>query len=142
MIRIKEGASLQGLQIEMRNVLIAIEAAYESIGQIPVITCGTDGEHSAGSYHYYGYAVDVRTRNLMNDEVIQVMRELDEALPDPYDISDEGTHIHIEYDYEKALQREAEQDKKDISSRNGYSQDESEASTNARRNSALKNVAV
>ncbi len=60
-MQIKEDASVVGLKLPMREALVAIESIWREHGEEAVITCGTNGEHSAGSLHYYGYAVDVRT---------------------------------------------------------------------------------
>lgn len=58
---IKESASLRGLQLLMRPVLIEAERIFGSFGLPCVVTSGLDGTHSAGSFHYYGYAVDLRS---------------------------------------------------------------------------------
>lgn len=103
---LKEGVSLAGLKIEMRKVLLAAKNAYDQVGSELVVTSGTDGAHSPGSYHYYGYALDFRTRHLANDEILAIINVLESELPEFYDVCDEGTHIHVEYDYEKALQNQ------------------------------------
>lgn len=98
-MKIKKGASLQGLQIEMRPVLIEADAIWSELGEELVITSGTDGEHSAGSLHYYGYAVDLRTRYFTQEQKFNAFASLVEALEyDGYDIYLHDTHIHVEYD--------------------------------------------
>lgn len=60
-----------------------------------VITSGRGGKHSYASIHYMGLAVDIRTWGLDNiHALVQAMRDV---LGSDYDVIDEGTHIHIEY---------------------------------------------
>lgn len=98
-MKIKEGASLQGLQYEMREVLIAADKAWKDNGQELVITSGTDGAHSAGSLHYYGRALDFRTRYFSEEAKAEALHALQVSLDDSlYDIVKHSTHIHVEYD--------------------------------------------
>ncbi len=98
-MRIKKGASIAGLKIEMRKVLIAADKVYKEAGKELVITSGLEGEHSAGSLHYYGYAVDIRHNFFSEAEKSEVHRALIKALPSSkYDVVWEKTHFHIEYD--------------------------------------------
>lgn len=107
-MRIKSGASIQGLDIRMRPVLIAADAVWKHHGQELVVTAGLDGEHSAGSLHYYGRAVDFRTNYFDPNVVPQVVDDLREELKrvlawskqphTDYDVVLEKTHIHVEYD--------------------------------------------
>lgn len=96
---IKEGASLQGLQIVMRPVLIAADKVWKEHDQELVVTSGTDGTHSAGSLHYYGLALDFRTRYFSETDKNTVYSELIKELdPRLYDVILHNTHIHVEYD--------------------------------------------
>jgi hypothetical protein len=97
MFSIKEGVSLQGLQIEMREVLIQMESIFNKIDKELVITSGTEGLHSATSLHYYGYALDFRKRHLKENEKARVLAYLYENLHDNYRIIDHDTHYHIEF---------------------------------------------
>lgn len=98
-MKIKSGANIQGLNIVMRPVLIAASTIWDDHDQELVITCGLDGEHSAGSLHYYGLAVDLRTNYFpFADEHHAVASELRTALGDDYDVIVHGTHIHVEHD--------------------------------------------
>lgn len=97
-MKIKDGASLQGLQIQMRPVLVAAEKIWKEHGQELVVTSGTDSEHSAGSLHYYGYAVDLRTRYFTRDQIISVFRDLSLHLQNKgFILILHKTHIHVEY---------------------------------------------
>ncbi len=97
-MQIKEGASLQGLDIKMRPVLIAADVIWKKYGQELVVTSGTDGTHSAGSLHYYGRALDFRTRYFDKEELDKVFNSMCEKLNDDYDVVVHDTHIHVEYD--------------------------------------------
>ena len=92
-MKIKSGVSLAGLQPCMREAIIAANKVMRSHSVPLVITSGTDGCHSAGSLHYYGYAIDIRTRQL--SDVTGAHKELKAMLPG-FDVILERTHIHIE----------------------------------------------
>ena len=97
-MQIKEGASLQGLDIKMRPVLLAADRIWKGRGQELVVTAGTDGTHSAGSLHYYGLALDLRTRYFAPGEVGNVVIQLREALGADFDVIKHASHIHVEFD--------------------------------------------
>lgn len=98
MIKIKEGASIVGLKIEMRPALIEADKIWNAYGQPLTITCGLDGEHSAGSLHYYGYAVDLRIRDFTEIQKQTAWANLKSKLGVAYDVVLHKTHIHVEYD--------------------------------------------
>jgi len=94
-----DGVLLAGLKPQMRQALLAAARVMKKYKKELVITCGLDGVHSAGSLHYYGYAIDIRC-NYLKDEgqksgAAILIRNM---LPDDYDVIYEGSHIHIEYD--------------------------------------------
>lgn len=97
-MKIKKGAVLAGLDIRMRPVLLTLDKVYRKYGQEVVITCGLDGEHGAGSYHYYGLAVDSRINYFTEEVLASVVKDLKEALKSPYQVVLESNHIHIELD--------------------------------------------
>lgn len=99
-MKIKDGATLQGLKLVMRPVLQAAERIWRNHGQEMVVTSGTDGAHSAGSLHYYGYALDFRTRYFEEKIRHKVFRELSDDLRKKnrdYCVIWHSTHIHVEY---------------------------------------------
>jgi hypothetical protein len=97
-MKIKENASIQGLNIKMRPVLIWADKIWEEHGQELVITAGLDGAHSAGSLHYYGLALDLRTRYFDAETKHLVYAKLKSSLSRDYDVILHGSHIHVEYD--------------------------------------------
>jgi hypothetical protein len=99
-MKIKQGVSIQNLKVEMRPVLIAADNIWRSYNKELVITSGQDGVHSAGSLHYYGYAVDLRTHYFTVDEKKAAARflRLRLAIVDKrYYVREEQTHIHVEW---------------------------------------------
>lgn len=97
-MQIKEGANIQGLDIRMRPVLIAADSIWKRRGVELCITAGLDGAHSAGSLHYYGRAVDLRSRYFRIEERRKVASDLRASLNSDYDVILHKTHIHIEFD--------------------------------------------
>ena len=82
----------------MRLCLIQADLIWQLQGQELVVTSGTEGEHSAGSLHYYGYALDFRTNYFNYEETESVYNSLLNALQDKgYDVILHPTHIHVEY---------------------------------------------
>lgn len=96
---VKQGASLVGLKLEMRVVFKTAHAIWLQYSEEMVVTEGTGGEHSPGSLHPFGYAVDLRTRYFDYPTASKVRDELQARLGDNYDvINHAGSHIHVEYD--------------------------------------------
>ena len=95
-MEIKEGASLAGLDLRMRPALKGMEKVWKLAGQELVITCGLDGTHSAGSMHYYGLAVDGRTRYFSETEKKHVFTAIKKELGSSFDVIAHSTHMHIE----------------------------------------------
>ena len=62
-----------------------------------VITAIFDGTHMAGSKHYEGNAFDVR-RWYLGSRVKEYIARLKTAIGPDYDVVNEKTHIHFEYD--------------------------------------------
>jgi len=96
---LKDGVILNGLNIKMRQVLIAAEKVWKKYGMEDgvTITSGLDGCHAAGSRHYYGLALDMRTKYFTDEIKNQVAYELEAKLTDDYLVIVESTHIHVQY---------------------------------------------
>lgn len=97
-MQIKKGAMISGLTLVMRPVLVYANQIWNKYGQELVVTSGLDGTHSAGSLHYYGLAVDFRSRYFNKKLQKQVVKELQNALGGDYDVVLHRTHIHAEFD--------------------------------------------
>ena len=96
-MRIKQGVVLTGLRTEMLVGLMAVQEIFRKYGEEVVITSVMDGTHSATSLHYAGQAVDLRTRNLSNADVMEIVAELKGDLGIHFDVVAESTHLHLEY---------------------------------------------
>jgi hypothetical protein len=78
---------------------MAAEKIWREHMQELVVTSGLEGTHSAGSLHYYGYALDFRTRYFTDYEKEVVQKELQKALSydNSYRVILEKTHMHVEW---------------------------------------------
>lgn len=96
-MELKPGVDLKGLSPYMRPVLVESERIWMALGRSEgvTITSGVDGVHSAGSLHYYGGALDLRTHYFNAVQKNTAFQDLKRALPG-YDIVLESTHIHAE----------------------------------------------
>ena len=97
-MKIKDGVILAGLDIKMRPVLIIADHMWEQFNQELVVTAGLDGAHSAGSLHYYGLALDLRTRYFSDVDKKVIAESLQDSLGDKFDVVLHSSHIHVEYD--------------------------------------------
>ncbi len=102
-MRAKKGVSVNGLHISMRQVLPVCGKLWREHGKECVVTAGNEGNpldrvHSIGSLHYYGRAVDLRTRYFDKFTQKKVKAKLQDLLGSDYDVVIERTHMHVEYD--------------------------------------------
>ena len=111
-LKIKPGAELDGLTIEAIGAIVACLSVWTLLKREWVtITEGTGAKHEvADSAHtvdyegdeYYGYAIDVRTRDLpggcKGEMAARAASYLRSTLGGAYDVVLHDTHIHIEYD--------------------------------------------
>ncbi len=97
-MKLKEGVNPTGLKPE---IMLAIQCAcmvYHKYGYDLTLTSICDGEHSAGSLHYVGLAVDLRIKNITHEPMRrEIFEEIRDNLGANYDVILESTHIHIEY---------------------------------------------
>jgi len=96
-MKIKEGVIMQGLQLPMRKVLKKAALLWRNQREELVITSALDGTHSAGSYHYYGYALDLRTRYFTTTVSAELAKTLQFQLGEAYTVLFEGNHIHVQF---------------------------------------------
>lgn len=96
-MRIKTGVNMCGLKLPMRVVMQEAEHIWKKHGQELVITSALDGEHMAGSWHYFGLALDLRTRYFPEALRIDIAAQLRHALGPGYTVLNHSTHIHVEY---------------------------------------------
>lgn len=96
-MEIKKGVIMAGLHPCMRAVLREGEQIWHALGRPEgvTVTSALDGTHGASSWHYFGLAIDFRTRYFSDGDQAEAWQRLREALPD-YDIVMHPTHIHCE----------------------------------------------
>lgn len=86
---------LQGIRPELLVGLLIVSDMCIRQGLSAIFTHVLDGSHMKNSLHYTGAAVDF-TIDLIEGRSAWVV-ELRERIGPAYDVIDEGTHIHIEY---------------------------------------------
>ena len=93
------GTTAGGLTENMTSIEDSVDRIFnEVISRDAVVTYTTNGTHSSGSLHYSGNAIDLRTRDLSNNQRQCTTERLRDALGSDYDVINEGDHIHVEYD--------------------------------------------
>jgi len=98
-MRIKAGAKPSD-KLVMIGVRKAVEETFRSHGFECWLTSGMDGEHSAGTLHYAGYAEDYdadealsnETWRLIESDAINLLGGL------PFQAIAHNGHLHVEYD--------------------------------------------
>ena len=90
------------LERNMVKALPAIERAHQKVGiaRGALITSARDSIHKAGSLHPYGLAVDLRTKDLSQEQIVKLAAELKKELGPDFDVVIEASplHIHVEFD--------------------------------------------
>ena len=99
-MKIKPGVRVLGLRPEILLALVVAESIYRKHGAELVLTSVVEGSHSAGSLHYRGDAIALRTKGVGAAHVI--FAELRATLTGDYDVLFENAggvneHIHLEY---------------------------------------------
>jgi hypothetical protein len=97
-MRLKSGVSLKDLCPQMVVAILVIKEVFQSFGYRVIITSGCDGEHSEGSLHYCGKALDFRTRHIQDEDLGPIVANAQQVLGEEYDVVLEPTHLHVEYD--------------------------------------------
>lgn len=84
------------------SALFAILASLESQHDgFFTITSGREGKHQAGSLHYVDLAVDMTyTPKSQQQQFVAILKK---NLGDDFDVVDERTHLHVEFQPKKAL---------------------------------------
>ena len=102
-MKVKEGVILEGLKIEILEVMPLIDRICKS--QVNKEMTVTEGMDTIGrkktSLHHLGYAIDIRIRDLTSWQIADLTAIIVKSLKlisQYYDIVLESDHIHIEYD--------------------------------------------
>ena len=108
-MRLKNGVSSAGVKTEILLIIPMVEQVFNEYGKELIITSITDGKHSKNSLHYEGLAFDCRIRHLIPNfksfqnqtlkaMVAEIAQKIREKVGSQYDVVQERTHIHIEFD--------------------------------------------
>lgn len=93
MIWLHPGAGdLSAITAETAEGLRALSSMLGREGCDLYITHLQGGIHSDGSFHPFGRAADIRRPAIDKEEIWAALRKMG------FDVVDEGSHIHIEYD--------------------------------------------
>ena len=103
MLALKPGVRITGMRPEILLAAVAAERVYQAAGHDMVITACVDGKHVAGSLHYTGAAIDVRTRDVAPAEVTKLIARIKDCLGDDFDVVFEVDHIHVEFQPKQPL---------------------------------------
>ena len=85
----------QGIRPELLLGLMVVSDMCIRRGATMVITAILNGPHMKNSLHYTGSAVDFTVGQVADRKMF--VAELRARLGEAYDVIDEGTHIHVEY---------------------------------------------
>ena len=96
---IKFGVDISRLNREIRRMLPGIDYIYQQqTGREAVVTSTYEGNHGLNSLHYCNDAIDLR---LPQKKLSAVVDKLEMQIGKDFDVVEEQTHIHIEYDPKK-----------------------------------------
>ena len=92
---LKAGVDISRLGRPIRRALSKISRRWPDF----VVTSTYEGTHAPGSLHYANLAIDLRHTTFEGKKI--AVDELRDILGHDYDIVEEASHIHIEYDPEE-----------------------------------------
>lgn len=101
-LRLKEGVSVRGVSPEIVLALVIARDVYSEEKFDLRLTSCTDGEHSQGSLHYKGDAVDLGIHGIPPDRIDVLHKRLQANLGPDYQVLAEniGTpnqHFHVQW---------------------------------------------
>lgn len=101
-MKIKPGVIVDGIHPQMLRASAIVDEIYKEFGQHDVtMTSCKDGKHKADSLHYEGRACDYRKKDVTAGQYVLILHAIRQKLePLQYDVIDEETHLHIEYEGE------------------------------------------
>lgn len=98
MLSIKKGVNIAGIQPEITVALIVSSQIFQKAGYDCIVTSVKDGNHSRGSLHHVGLAIDLRVRHIESDSMRQIIADkISNSLGEQYDAILESDHLHIEF---------------------------------------------
>lgn len=103
MIAVKSGVKVFGMRPEIAWAISVAEGIWRANGyDVVTVTSVRDGVHSSGSLHNVGAAVDLRSKDITEDNKAALLAWLKECLTAEFDVvlEDRGLpneHYHIEF---------------------------------------------
>lgn len=105
MIAVKDSVRFKRITPEILYLLPVIVEVWKKYAPetVPVITSANDSTHSANSYHYTDYAIDVRSKNLSQEQKGSILAGVKLRLAGlKYDVilespGSENEHFHLEF---------------------------------------------
>jgi len=97
MLMLKPGVRITGIRPEILLAVVAAEQVYAEMGHDCMVTACVDGKHMAGSLHYAGQAVDLRTRDVPAGDLQKLLARIQGCVGTDYDVIVETDHIHLEF---------------------------------------------
>ena len=94
-LRLALNVRSQGIRTELLLGLVIIQVLCMEWGLRVVVTAILNGSHMKNSLHYTGSAVDFDFQG--DVDLVEFLEELRVRLGRDFDVVDEGTHIHVEY---------------------------------------------
>jgi len=105
MLLLKPGVRVAGLRPEILLAVVIAERVCAEMGVDCVVTACVDGVHQAGSLHYCGLAVDLRSRDFRPGDLDKAIARIRQCLGADYDVVLENEHVHVEFDQKQPLTR-------------------------------------
>lgn len=97
-MKIKAGVSVVGLQpVMMLAMMVADQIILQYAPEGTVLTGAVEGKHSRKSRHYIGFAIDLRSRNVLPKYRKEVARKIGNALGLEWYVAFEKDHFHIQF---------------------------------------------
>lgn len=97
-VRMLPSVSLCGVRPEILAIMPIVHKVFQELeARDCVLTSARDGQHSYGSLHYAGQALDFDEPSWNGDEMRAAAEIIESRLSGEYDVVSEGSHIHIEW---------------------------------------------
>ena len=96
-MQIKPDVRVHGISTEILLAAMVVESVLKTYPYSCMITSGIEGQHSNGSRHYIGNALDFRTNHIPQNLLSQVVSQIKAGLTQDYDVVLENDHLHIEF---------------------------------------------
>lgn len=98
LLKVRKGAK-PSWRLEMIEARKVVAQVFTEEGLTVFLTSGMDGDHSAGSLHYAGYAEDFdAVKPLTSETWNRIEAEVQKRLGSPYQVLAHKGHLHVEFE--------------------------------------------